>query len=156
MTTTEHDCGHKKAEIVRLLYLQLNKLLKPFCKGENDFVNNIVNDFVKPFCKGENDFVSDFVNDFVKPFCKGENDFVNDFVNNFVNDFVNTKVMLMLRPWQLNLTDNAMKLIDKLIEKDVELFLLRLISSKLILSKRPILSKPFLKHQISQNALVKL
>ena len=28
--------------------------------------------------------------------------------------------MLMLRPWQLNLTDNAIKLIDKLIEKDVE------------------------------------
>ena len=32
-----------------------NKLLKPFCKGENDFVNNFVNDFLKPFCKGEKD-----------------------------------------------------------------------------------------------------
>ena len=44
---TEHDRGHEQAEMVRLrLQLRLNmiadtnKLLKPFCKGENDFVKS--------------------------------------------------------------------------------------------------------------------
>ena len=63
---TEHDRGHEQAEMV-WLRLQLNKLLKPFCKGEKD------------------DFVDDFVNDLV-------NDFENGFVNTKVNNSLNVKI----------------------------------------------------------------
>ena len=54
MTTTEHDRGHEKAEMVRLrlrlnTIADTNKLLKPSLA-------------LKPFRKGENDFVNDFVN----------------------------------------------------------------------------------------------
>ena len=43
MTMTEHDREHKQAEMVRLrlnTIADTNKLLKPFCKGENDFVRS--------------------------------------------------------------------------------------------------------------------
>ena len=86
MTTTEHDRGHEKAEMVRLR-LRLNKLLTPFCKGENDFVNDFVNFvYLQPFIEYLRPSFAIFT--FSRTIPSNDISDIND-INVFVTHFVN-------------------------------------------------------------------
>ena len=130
MTTTEHDRGHDQA--VNTI-ADTNKLLKPFCKGENDFVLSRLRPCrtdelgylqtrlrlrsrLQPCRTDEVGYLQTYNKPLVLLYDENLVSLPDPTSYNvrvvFVNDFVN-------KPPKPILTDNAMKLMEKY---DVDLF----------------------------------